>query len=133
MASLESNTTGVDPILAEPKFEMCPETKVAVAAVRKQHCAWDKQRRDNKAVIELSRTNNNTAGCKFESDLAKLNGETDKTDKKLIDIAATVLQGSNLTDDTIKTATTACGNMATYLKGSREVSSALRTWFKVPE
>ena len=130
-ASVDS--TGSEPVQAEPKFELCLKTKVVIAAVRKQHGAWDKQRRDNKAVIELSKANNNTVGCKFESDIAKINVDADKTDKQLMDIEATVLQGSNLTDSNITEATDACKDMATYLKRSREIAAALRTWFKVPE
>ena len=60
--------------------------KEAVTNAKKTHGEWDRKKRDLDGVVELSKGNGNTKGCKFEKDLEDAIKDGNKLDAQFLSL-----------------------------------------------
>ena len=75
----EESTSDIAPIEIEGMRE-------AMTAAKKTHGEWERKKRDYEGIIESSKVNENTQGCKFERDLIVLAEEGVKLDTKFLNL-----------------------------------------------
>lgn len=107
------------------------DSKKVVATLRKAHNAWDRAKRDYNNLLQRSQENVNTAGCRFEKDVASATVAGEKLDGTIISLEAAFFNNKVLDEAQIKEACDTTNELFDLMKSSADKCSAIRSWFKV--
>ena len=100
-----------------------------VLAARNAHGEWDRTKRDLKATVLTSQTNENTKGCRVEKDLTALLIKGDEYDAQLVDLEQQYLSKKSLDATQRKSIESLAAEIYTSMKAARAKSSALKPLF----
>ena len=114
------------------KHEPPKRDQVAVTGLRKVHTVLDRARRDWTAIIAQSKTNINTAGSRFESDIEAemLNGNL--FDEHVVKLEQKFLARLPFTDTEIKEGAEWAKRLQELIKETGKKVTALKSWLVFP-
>ena len=102
----------------------------AIKYVKASHADWDRKKQDWKGVVKQSRENENTNGCRIESDLVKLIEEATAQDENMMQFHTHHVAGKALTDENIAVMKEAAAALAITIKKAKSKVTALTGSFK---
>ena len=100
-----------------------------MAHIRKAHNAWDRSKRELHSIISQSKANENTKGCKFESDLPGYIIEGDAEDAVLVQLEQKFMRGEMYSMDEISNSSAKAQNVKDIIKKSNKIMVAMKPWF----
>ena len=103
--------------------------RAVVAHIRKAHNAWDRSKRELHSIISQSKANENTKGCKSESDLAGYIIEGDAEDAVLVQLEQKFMMGERYSVDEISNSSAKAQNVKDIIKKSSKITVAMKPWF----
>ena len=104
--------------------------KVAIAAIRKAHWAWDKATREWGAVLEQSQHCSATEDSTYEKHLKTTLVNSRATDQIIVDLEKKLIAGTSLLDSELKEAAKSTAKLNTTLKGGNKLMGMIKAWIR---
>ena len=106
-------------------------SKVAITQIKKAHSAWDRDRRDLAIIVEKSKGNDNTCGCRVQKQLEESLENGNALDEELLDCERSTKHGHVLSTKEILRSSEAAKELAELIKNAKKKGAALKGMFSV--